>query len=183
MSKTLLHTEKFNLTLRRLCHQLLENYGDFEDTCIIGIQPRGKFLSKRIRELLLEEEPALQFKYGQLDITFHRDDFRLREKPLQPYPTEIDFVTEDKRVILVDDVLYTGRTIQAALAAINHFGRPSEVELVTLIDRRFNRHLPIQADYVGLRVDALDEAYVRVDWNPDGKEREVLLFSAKNNEE
>lgn len=182
MSKTLLPTEKFNLTLRRLCQQLLEVYGDFTNCCLIGIQPRGRFLSARIKQLLLEEEPELRFDYGLLDITFHRDDFRLRDKPLQPYPTNINFSTEGKRVILVDDVLYTGRTIQAGLAAINHFGRPLEVELLALIDRRFNRHLPIQADYIGLRVDALDESYVRVDWHDDGKEKEVLLFSAKTNE-
>ena len=166
-----------------MCQELLEIYGDFNDTCLIGIQPRGAFLSERLKNLLLAEEPDLEFKYGLLDITFHRDDFRLREKPLQPYPTDINFSTENKRVILVDDVLYTGRTIQAALAAINHFGRPSEVELITLIDRRFNRHLPIQADYTGVRVDALDESYVRVDWHDDGTENEVLLFSAKTKPE
>ena len=183
MSKVLLHTEKFNLTLRRLSQQLLEVYGDFSNTCLIGIQPRGSFLSNRLRNLLNSEEPNHQFDYGLLDITFHRDDFRLREKPLQPYPTDINFSTEGKRVILVDDVLYTGRTIQAALAAINQFGRPAEVELLALIDRRFNRHLPIQADYTGLRVDALDESYVRVDWLEDGTESEVLLFSAKKKDE
>lgn len=183
MSKVLLNTEKFNLMLRRICHQLLENYDDFSETCIIGIQPRGVLFSDRISSLLHEEEPNLKFEYGRLDITFHRDDFRLHEKPLQPYPTEVNFGTEGTRVILIDDVLYSGRTIQAALAAINHFGRPSEVELVTLIDRRFNRHLPIQADYVGLTVDAVDDAYVRVDWHDDGTEHEVLLFSAKTKQE
>lgn len=169
--------------LRRLCQQLLENYDDFSDTCLVGIQPRGPQLSRRIRDILVEAEPQLQFDYGHLDITFHRDDFRRREKPLQPYPTEINFITENKRVILVDDVLYTGRTIQAALAAINHFGRPKTVELLTLIDRRFNRHLPIQANYVGMRIDALDEAYVKVNWLEDGKEDDVRLFSAKNSDQ
>ena len=167
--------------LRRLCQQLMENHDDFSNTCLIGIQPRGVLLSERIRQLLLAEESDLAFNYGLLDITFHRDDFRLQEKPLQPYPTDITFITENKRVVLIDDVLYTGRTIQVALSAINHFGRPQDVELLTLIDRRFHRHIPIQANYVGLRVDALDDAYVRVDWNDDGTENEVLLFSAKSN--
>ena len=181
MSKILLHTDQFNLMLRRLCQQLIEGHDRFSNTCIIGIQPRGVLLSERIRYLLLQEEPDLEFQYGLLDITFHRDDFRLQEKPLQPYPTDISFITENRRVVLIDDVLYTGRTIQAALSAINHFGRPKDVELLTLIDRRFHRHIPIQANYVGLRVDALDDAYVRVNWNDDGSENQVLLFSAKTN--
>lgn len=168
--------------LRRLCQQLLENYDDFSDTCLVGIQPRGPYLSRRIRDILIADQPDAGFDYGHLDITFHRDDFRRREKPLRPHPTEINFITENKRVILVDDVLYTGRTIQAALAAINHFGRPRTVELLTLIDRRFNRHLPIQANYVGMRIDALDEAYVKVNWHDNGLEDDVQLFSAKNQE-
>jgi len=90
-------------------------------------------------------------------------------------------VYHNKKVILIDDVLYTGRTIQASLAALQDFGRPEKVELLTLVDRRFNRHLPIVSDYTGMTVDALDEAYVKVEWeNLDGQDR-ILLFSAKRN--
>ncbi|HQU61209.1 MAG TPA: phosphoribosyltransferase family protein, partial [Saprospiraceae bacterium] len=98
-------------------------------------------------------------------------------------PTEIDFIVEDKRVVLVDDVLYTGRTVQAALTALNHYGRPLQVELLALVDRRFNRHLPIQSDYIGVTVDALDHAYVRVEWaDTDGEDR-VMLFADKKEAE
>ena len=116
--------------------------------------------------------------YGKLDITFFRDDFKTSDKIPNPSTTEINFLVENKRVILVDDVLYTGRTIQAALQALNHFGRPKSVELVVLVDRRFNRHLPIQADYVGLRVDALDEAYVRLEFEEEEGQDRVLIYDA-----
>ncbi len=177
--RTILTNHRFQLTIERLCHQLIETYSSFEDACLIGIQPRGVLLADRIHEKLCSILKIKQLAYGKLDITFHRDDFRTREKPLKASTMEIDFLVEDKRVILVDDVLYTGRTVQAALAAMQHYGRPRKVELLALIDRRFNRHLPIQADYVGYTVDALDEAYVKVEWKElDGKDR-VLLYACK----
>ena len=179
--KTILAKERFKLTIERLCHELIEEYEDFSNTCIIGVQERGVLLADRVIERLRELSPKTIFEYGKLDITFYRDDFRIREKPLKASSTEIGFLIESKRVILIDDVLYTGRTIQAALAAIQDFGRPAQVELLTLVDRRFNRHLPIMSDYTGITVDALDEAYVKVEWeNIDGQDR-ILLFSAKRN--
>ena len=177
--RIILETERFALMIDRLCHQLIEAYGDFSDTCLIGVQPRGVFLGNRIHKRLKAILKIPSIQYGLLDITFYRDDFRTREKPLQASTTEIDFLVENKRVLLVDDVLYTGRTIQAALTAIQHYGRPSQVELISLVDRRFNRHLPIQSDYIGLTVDAVDEAYVKVEWEElDGKDR-ILLFAHK----
>ena len=86
---------------------------------------------------------------------------------------------EDKKVLLVDDVLYTGRTIQAALTALQHYGRPEKVELVALVDRRFNRHLPIQSDYIGLTIDAIDEAYVKVEWEEQDGYDKIVLFPSK----
>ncbi len=176
--RIILKHPRFNLTLQRLAHQLIENYGNFSDTCIIGIQPRGVELSDRIYTLITELIPGHQAKYGKLDITFYRDDFRLR-KALKANETEMDFVVEDQKVILVDDVLYTGRTIQAALTALNHFGRPSHVDLLVLIDRRFNREIPISADYVGFTVDAVDEAHVVVDWELNPVKNEVRLYKKK----
>ena len=177
--KTLLKGERFGLTIERLCHQLLEDWGDFSDACLIGIQPKGVMLSDRIHQRLQELAGNESIEYGRLDITFYRDDFRRKEKPLSPYRNQMDFLVDDKKVLLIDDVLYTGRTVQAALAALQHYGRPEFVELLVLVDRRFNRQLPIQPDYIGLSVDALDEAYVKVGWEEYDGVDSVLLFDKK----
>lgn len=177
--KTLLTREHFALTIERLCHQLLEDWGDFSNACIIGIQPRGTLLSNRIYQRIKELTGNEAIEYGKLDITFYRDDFRMPDGPLTPHPNEIEFIVTGKKVLLIDDVLYTGRTISAALAALQHYGRPDAVELLVLVDRRFNRHLPIQPDYFGIAVDALDEAYVKVRWQEIHGEDEILLFDKK----
>lgn len=166
--RVILSEEKLNLMLDRLAHQLIEHHEDFRDSCILGIQPRGIALSDRIVSRLKALVPFVSIPYGLLDITFHRDDFRTRHEPLKASITKIDFLVDNKKVILIDDVLYTGRTIQAAISALQHFGRPEKIELLVLIDRRFNRDLPIQSDYAGMVVDALDQAYVKVDWKENG---------------
>lgn len=155
--------ERFALTIERLCRHLIEEHGDFSNTCLIGIQTGGVELAERLR-IRLSEMGISGFKYGKLDITFYRDDFRTAKGPLTPQQTEIDFLVEDKRVILVDDVLYSGRTTLSALTALNHFGRPGQVELLVMVDRRFRRTLPIRADYRGLSVDTLHDEYVDVQW-------------------
>lgn len=177
--RIILQNERFALTIERLCHQLIESYDFFDNTCIVGIQPRGSLLADRIIERLKSILDIDHLEYGKLDITFYRDDFRTRSVPLKANTTEMDFIVDNKKVILIDDVLYTGRTIQAALTALQHYGRPQLVELLSLIDRRFNRHLPIKSDYLGHTIDALDEAYVKVEWEHlDGLDR-VLLFENK----
>ena len=179
--RVIMKPARFALTIDRLCHQLIENHDSFHDTCIIGIQPRGVALADRIHKNLLAITGGSKIDYGKLDITFYRDDFRQRLKPLRASVTEMDFIVEDKNVLLIDDVLYTGRTVQAAMTSLQHYGRPKKVELLSLIDRRFNRDLPIKADYIGMQVDALDEAYVKVEWQEqDGKDR-VLIFPHKEN--
>lgn len=175
--KVLLASKEINIILHRLACQLIENHTDFKESVLIGIQPRGVFLANRIHTILSEEYHIPGIKMGQLDITFYRDDFRRGDKPLEANKTHIDFVVEDKRVIFIDDVLYTGRSIRAALTAIQSFGRPSEVELLTLIDRRFSRHLPIQPDYNGRQVDAINEEKVRVNWKENEGEDAVYLIS------
>ena len=175
-SKTILKDERFALTIDRLCHQLIEQYHDFADTCLVGIQEGGVLMGDRIHARLLQILGLETLDYGKLDITFYRDDFRTRTKPLKASSTEMDFLLEGKRVILMDDVLYTGRSVHAAMTALQHYGRPENVELMVMVDRRFNRHLPIQSDYIGLTIDAFDEAYVRVEWKErDGKDRIRLL--------
>jgi len=177
--RILIEDKRFELIIERLCHQLIEEFDDFSDTCFIGIQPRGTLLSNRIISRLQELSEQTAIRYGLLDITFYRDDFRTRAKPLAASATHIDFLVEDKNVVLIDDVLYTGRTVQAALSALQHYGRPKRVELLALVDRQFNRHLPIQSDFTGLRIDALDEAYVKVEWKEtDGSDR-ILIFGHK----
>jgi pyrimidine operon attenuation protein/uracil phosphoribosyltransferase len=175
--KILLNSKEIDIILHRLACQLVENHTNFENTVLIGIQPRGVFLAKRIEEILKTEYDISGVKSGQLDITFYRDDFRRGEKPLEANKTRIEFVVEDKRVVFIDDVLYTGRSIRSALTAIQSFGRPREIELLTLIDRRFSRHLPIQPDYNGRQVDAINEEKVKVNWKENEGEDVVYLIS------
>lgn len=161
---TLIDTEQFQLIVNRLAHELIENHRDFNDSVIIGLQPRGGILAKRLTEIITHIHPHVGLHCGRLDVTFYRDDFRRREKPIEPSSTEIDFLIEGKKVILVDDVLYTGRTIRAGLDAMLAFGRPDVVELLVMIDRRFSRHLPIEPKYVGKAVDSIDSQRVSVNW-------------------
>ena len=169
--KVLLSSKEINIILHRLACQLLEHHLDFTETALIGIQPRGIFLAQRLSKILREDYGVSQINLGFLDITFYRDDFRRGEKTLEASSTKMDFLVEGKKVVLIDDVLYTGRSIRAALTAIQSFGRPREIELLTLIDRRFSRHLPIQPNYRGRQVDAINEEKVKVMWKEnDGKD-------------
>ncbi len=174
--KILLSAKEINIILHRLACQLLENHMDFSNTVLIGLQPRGIFLAERLARILQEEYLVKNIKLGFLDITFYRDDFRRGDKTLQANTTKIDFLVEDKKVVFIDDVLYTGRSIRAALTAIQSFGRPMEIELLTLIDRRFSRHLPIQPNYKGRQVDAINNERVSVMWKEnDGKDAVYLV--------
>lgn len=176
--KILLDSDRFALTIERLCQQLLEDCYDFEKTVLVGIQPRGPVLAERVAARL-SEILGKKLEIGRLDITFYRDDFRISDKQLFPHENHMPFFVAEKKVVLFDDVLFTGRTIQAALMALQHYGRPARVELLALVDRRFNRDLPIAADYVGIAVDALDEAYVKVHWSEIHGKDEILLFEKK----
>lgn len=175
--KVLLDSNQLHIILHRLACQLVEKHTDFENTLLVGIQPRGIYVANRLEKILKEEYGLEDIRTGQLDITFYRDDFRRGEKPLEANKTKIDFVVEDKRVVFIDDVLYTGRSIRAALTAIQSFGRPSEIELLSLIDRRFSRNLPIQPDYNGRQVDAINEEKVKVSWKEQEGEDAVYLIS------
>ena len=175
--KVLLSSKEINIILHRLACQLLENHLDFSNTVLIGLQPRGIFVAQRLTRILKEEYKVKHIKLGYLDITFYRDDFRRGDKTLEATKTNIDFLVEDKKVVLIDDVLYTGRSIRAALTAIQSFGRPFEIELLTLIDRRFSRHLPIQPNYRGRQVDAINNEKVKVMWLENDGEDSVYLIN------
>lgn len=175
--KILLTSKEVNIILNRLACQLIEKHLDFSKTVLIGIQPRGTFLANRLKELLETQYKIPQITLGFLDITFFRDDFRRTLKPLEANSTQLDFIVDDKKVIFIDDVLYTGRSIRAALTAIQSFGRPEEIELLVLIDRRFSRHLPIQPDYRGRQVDAINDDKVKVCWNENEGEDAVYLIN------
>jgi len=172
--KSVLSEQQLGITIKRLAHQILENNNDLVNTVLIGLQPRGIYISDRIVSVIRKDFPAIAVQYGKLDITFYRDDVR---KELRfANQTDISFSIEGKNVVLIDDVLYTGRTIRAALDALLAFGRPEKVELCVLIDRRFRRQLPIQPDYVGRVVDSFVSQKVKVLWkDKDGKDEVVIL--------
>ena len=172
--KSLLSHQHITLTIQRLANQLLESRSSFENTVFIGIQPRGIFLSDRIVNEIRKEVPDAQLYYGKLDITFYRDD--VRNEIHVPNHTDIPFSIEGKKVILIDDVLYTGRTIRAAMDALMDFGRPAKVELLVLIDRRYTRQLPVQPDYVGKSIDSIVSQKVKVLWKERDGEDEVILL-------
>ena len=177
--KILLNSKEIEVIINRLCCQLIENHMDFKQTVLIGIQPRGTFLAQKMVEILSKKYGISDINFGVLDITFFRDDFRRSDKPLVANTTDINFIVENKQVVFIDDVLYTGRSIRAALTAIQSFGRPSKIELLVFIDRRFSRHLPIQPDYTGWKVDAINEERVVVHWAENDKEDAVYLIHKK----
>jgi pyrimidine operon attenuation protein/uracil phosphoribosyltransferase len=173
--KTLLNSKEIEIILHRLACQLIENHNDFKDTVLIGLQPRGSFLAKRIADLLEKEYQIKNLDVGFLDITFYRDDFRRRDAPLEATSTELNFLIENKKVVLIDDVLFSGRSVRAGLTALQSYGRPENIELLVLIDRRFSRHLPIQPNYRGRQVDAINEEKVVVNWKETHKKDAVYL--------
>lgn len=172
--KVILTGTQLAITIKRLAHQILENNSDLADTVFIGLQPRGIFLSDRLVDEIAKELPATSPQYGKLDITFYRDDVRSGLHIANQ--TDIPFSIEGKKVVLIDDVLYTGRTIRAALDALLDFGRPEKVELCVLIDRRYSRQFPIQPDYTGKSIDSIISQKVKVYWKKkDGKDEVAIL--------
>lgn len=171
--RLILSNPLLDITINRLCQQLIENHADFTDSVVLGLQPRGIYLAERITQRL-RDLTNQNIKLGYLDATFFRDDFRRRDTPLKPNETKIPFVIEGKKVILIDDVLATGRMVRAALDAMQAFGRPEKVELLCLINRRYERDIPIQPDYTGMRVNTLDTQRVLVEWTEQGAEEDRI---------
>ncbi len=177
-SQVLIDNALFERVIDRLAHQLLEHH-DFSKTDLIGLQPRGFILAERVKCRLQELIPSQAINCGALDVTFHRDDFRRREKPIAASSTHMPFLVENREIILIDDVLFTGRTIRAGLDALLAHGRPKTVQLLVLIDRRFQRELPIEPQFVGKSIDSIDMQYVQVDWGDLQSETRVLLHNHK----
>ena len=176
--KLLLSSQQLEITIQRLCHQLIENHQKFDNSVIIGLQPRGIYPANRIKdglEKILKKEILLGF----LDITFYRDDFRRREKPARANATHMPFIIEDKNVILIDDVLFTGRSVRAALDAMTAFGRPKQVELLVLINRKYTRHLPIEPNYIGRNVNTLQSQRISVEWTETGAKNDSIWLENK----
>jgi pyrimidine operon attenuation protein / uracil phosphoribosyltransferase len=174
--KLILDSDLLDITISRLCQQLIENHQDFKDTVILGLQPRGislaELIHKKLKSILKKDIPL-----GYLDATFHRDDFRRREVPVKANETRVPFVIENKKVVLVDDVLFTGRTVRAAMDAMIAFGRPQKVELLVLIDRKYNRDLPIEPNYVGKVVNTLASQKVLVELELKGLQNKIWLIN------
>ena len=168
--KIILDKQQLHLTIQRLAHQLLENHLSLDKVVFIGLQPRGVQVSKLMVDFIETLCPGEKIQYGFLDITFYRDD--VREELHIANKTDVPFSIEGKTVILIDDVLYTGRTIRAALDAIQDFGRPQKIELCVLVNRRFNRELPIQPDYCGKSIDTITSQKVKVEWDRE----QVILY-------
>ncbi len=173
--ETILNGEGIQKAIKKLASEIFSDAAPNAPLALIGIATGGVPLARRLYAQIKEKRAEVYL--GELDITFYRDDFRRRENPLVPNRTQIDFIIEDKNVILVDDVLYTGRTIRAGMDALLAFGRPKKVELMVLIDRRYSRHLPIQPDYVGKVVDTITSDNVKVKWNELDGSDEVLMIT------
>tara|TARA_B110000285_G_C15029415_1_gene565888 strand:- start:118 stop:660 length:543 start_codon:yes stop_codon:yes gene_type:complete len=175
-SKLLLNSTEIHIILHRLACQLIENHNDFSETVLIGLQPRGVYLADRLSQILKDDYNIQGINSGHLDITFYRDDFRRRDAPLEANKTSLNCDIENKNIVFIDDVLYSGRSISAALSAIQSFGRPNIIELLVLIDRRFSRHLPIQPNYIGRQIDVINNERVIVHWKEkDGKDAIHLI--------
>ena len=176
--KVLLSEKRVNIMLNRLCCQLIERHGDFSNTVLVGLQPRGVLLLDQLI-LLLNENGVSSIQKGKLDTTFFRDDFRRSEVPHNAKATEMEVSIEGKNVVLIDDVLFTGRSIRSALTAIDSYGRPESIELLVLVDRRFSRNLPIQPDYLGAQIDALQGDKVKVVWS-EGTANNIVYLEKQN---
>ncbi len=173
MHKLVLDQPSIDRAVIRMAHEILEKNNGTENICLVGIQRRGVILAQRLRAEILKiskhEVPA-----GILDINLYRDDLTLAAEQPVIHKTEINFDLQNKIVVLVDDVLYTGRTIRAALDALTDFGRPKRIELAVLIDRG-HRELPIRADFVGKNIPTSENEIVHVHFTEIDKKEEVVV--------
>jgi len=173
--KTILSSKDLERKTTRIVHEILEDNNDINDIAIVGIKTRGEYLGRRITEKLNSIENK-NIPFGTLDITLYRDDLRNNLILPELKETDIPFNVENKTIILVDDVLFTGRTIRAAIDAVMDFGRPAIIKLAVLIDRGL-RELPIQADYIGLSIETASTQKIKVFLKEKDKKDKVVLLN------
>mgnify|MGYP006142905387 CR=1 FL=1 len=177
--REILKKKKIDIIVNRLCHQLIENHNDFSKTVLIFLLPRGKFIGKIILQRL-KEIINNKIIYGELDISFYRDDLRRRSKPIVPHKMDMNLSVDNKKVVIIDDVLYTGRSVRSAIDALMPFGRPKSIELLVFIDRRLSRHLPIQPNYTGKVIDSIDSEKVVVNIDDNEEVKNILIIKSPN---
>ena len=175
--KIILNSKELNSVIETLANELVQSHTDLSNTAFIGIQQGGVVVADKIVELIQQKYPSTKILYGQVDITFYRDD--IRKKILAPDNMNIPFSIENKEVVLIDDVLFTGRTIKAALDVLLDYGRPAKVELCVLVDRKEHRQFPIQPDFTGQVMKTDESAKVKLVTNEKG-ERQVVLVTASS---
>ncbi len=177
--RLILDKKKIEIIVNRLCHQLIENHQDFSNSVLISLLPRGKYIGKIIYKKL-KEITCKDIIYGELDISFYRDDLRKQSEPIVPHKMDMNLSVENKDVVIIDDVLYTGRSVRSAIDALMPFGRPKSIELLVFIDRRLRRHLPIQPDYTGKIIDSIDSEKVVVNIEKNNEIKNILILKSKN---
>lgn len=176
-SRQILNNKQIDIIIRRLCHQLIENHQDFSNTVIVSLLPRGQQVANKIINKL-EEVTGNKISRGELDISFYRDDLRRNTEPIVPHKMNMDVSVDNKQVVIIDDVLYTGRSVRSAIDALMPFGRPKSIELLVLIDRRLSRHLPIQPDYVGKVIDSIDSEKVIVTIDEEDENDNIIILKS-----
>tara|TARA_B110001450_G_C17575993_1_gene462852 strand:- start:215 stop:754 length:540 start_codon:yes stop_codon:yes gene_type:complete len=176
-SRQILNNKQIDIIITRLCNQLIENHQDFSNTVIVSLLPRGPQVANKIISKL-EKFTNTKINYGELDISFYRDDLRRNTEPIVPHKMNMDVSVDNKKVVIIDDVLYTGRSVRSAIDALMPFGRPKSIELLVLIDRRLSRHLPIQPDYVGKVIDSIDSEKVIVSINEEDKNDNIIILKS-----
>ena len=178
-SREILNKKQIDIIFERLCHELIENHDDFENTVLVSLMPRGRNIGKKIHKKL-EKIIDKKIHYGELDSSFYRDDIRTKSRPIVPHKMSMNVTVDDKKVVLIDDVLYTGRSVRSAIDAIMPFGRPKTIELLVVINRRLTRELPIEPNYVGKEVDSIDSEKVVVSTDVKDNVKNILILKSQN---
>ena len=175
----LFDNKRLEITINRLCQELIENHKNFSDTVLVGLQPRGIYFLNRIKKNL-DSILNKEIQIGYLDTTFYRDDFRSKEVP-KAKETLMPFLVDDKNVVIIDDVLFTGRTVRSAMEGIMNFGRPKKIELLVLIDRKYSRDVPIEPTYYGIKINTITSDRIEVNLREQGfKEDNIMIKTIQN---